>query len=87
MDRNEAQAVAQAIREAFISPNVPDANLETANLVDTTNYLANGLSGLRREQEANREAITQAAMTLAAGLHDIADAIREGRDDADQETG
>ena len=87
MDRNEAQAVAQAIREAFISPNVPDANLETANLVDTTNYLANGLSGLRREQEANREAITQAAMTLAAGLHDIADAIREGRDGADQETG
>jgi hypothetical protein len=87
MDRNEAQGVAQAIREAFISPNVPDANLEAANLMDTTNYLANGLSGLRRKQEANREAITQAGMTLAAGLHDIADAIREGRDGADQETG
>lgn len=28
------------MRDCFISPNVPDSNLEPANLVDTTNRIA-----------------------------------------------
>ena len=77
MDEAAAREIAEAIRQAFISPNVPDANLEAANLVDTTNYLANGLSGLRREQEANRQAMIEAANAIADGLHDVAAALRQ----------
>lgn len=51
--------IAQAITDVLISPNVPDANLEPANLVDTTQRIATAifeLAGAVSElAEAQRE--------------------------------
>jgi len=51
--------IGQAIREALISPNVPDSNLESANLVDTTQRIGTAifeLAGAVSElAEAQRE--------------------------------
>jgi hypothetical protein len=44
MARNgTAQEIAQALAEVLISPNVPDRNLEPANLVDTTDRIGTAL--------------------------------------------
>lgn len=39
----KTNAVAEALRETLISPNVADANLEPANLVDVINRLASAI--------------------------------------------
>ena len=36
--------VANAIKNCFVSPNVSDSNFEPANLVDTTQNIANALN-------------------------------------------
>ncbi len=74
---HQAEQIAAAIRDTLISPNVPDARGEAANLVDTTSYMANGVSGLRKALQEHSSAVTEAAAVIAAGLHDLADAIRE----------
>lgn len=47
----------KAIRAAFISPNVPDSNLEDANLVDVLQRCATGLHriGAALERIAEKE--------------------------------
>lgn len=53
--------MAKALREVFISPNVPDSNYEAANLVDTTNYMANGLCSMALAIDKHAEAIKELA--------------------------
>jgi hypothetical protein len=93
-EREGAMAeVARAIRETLTSADVRDSRGYAANLVDTTNYIANAISGIGEPLrtlagDPNREggrspiddlanAHLQAAREIAAGLHDIAAAIRE----------
>ena len=38
-----AEMLTEAIRASLISPNVPDSNLEPANLVDTTDRIGRAL--------------------------------------------
>jgi len=46
-----ADPVAEALHDVLTSPNVADANGEIANLVDTTNYIANGLHRIADQME------------------------------------
>lgn len=81
------ERIGNAIMAAFSSPNVLDANLEDANIVDVLNHLAlsmdrlsgadtpaNPLSALERHADV----MLTGSREVATGLHDIADAIREG---------
>jgi hypothetical protein len=77
-------ALASALRDALISPNVSDRNLEPANVVDVLKMIADALSGLAFGDAGSvspatnlGEFIGEAAETIAGGLHNVADAIRE----------
>jgi hypothetical protein len=58
-DPTEIGEIGEAIRASLISPNVPDSDLEPANLVDTTNRIARALfdvaGAIRELAEATRE--------------------------------
>jgi hypothetical protein len=80
----EKNLIAQAIVESLISPNVCDANLEAANLVDVGDRMANALWKLARTGdpdsigalEAHGEAMKEAATIIAEAIRELADAIR-----------
>jgi hypothetical protein len=82
--RSEQTVIAEALRDTLISPNVSDANLEAANLVDVGANIANALWKLARTGdpahvgalEAHGEAIKEAAGMIAEALVVLADAIR-----------
>ena len=68
------EMLAEAIRASLISPNVPDSNLEPANLVDTTNRIARALfdvaGAIRELADATREGRAGPRSPMrAAGLH------------------
>lgn len=78
--------VAKAIRETLISPNVPDSNLEPANMVDVIANLSNGAfriaSAITPVAVAGKDAagghvesLTEAVMGLTRGLFAISESI------------
>ena len=81
--------VAKAIVDTLISPNVSDANMEAANVVDALDSVANairyGLSRLGNADAATRMgaleahglAIKEGAEEIASAIRDLADAVRE----------
>lgn len=81
--------IADALRDTLISPNVPDRNLESANIVDAIAHAASAIShvanaitprdavGGKDSYGGHIESLTEAAMSIGRGLSDIADAIRE----------
>lgn len=86
--------LASAIRETLISPNIPDSNLEPANVVDVIANGANGLFSIAESLqrlgnadastpmgglEALGASIKNAGTKLAGSLDNIADAIREAK--------
>lgn len=79
---------AQAIRDTFTSANVPDDNLEPANLVDVGCFIARAADRVAAAitpraaagKDANGghvESLTEAVMGITGGLHLVAEAIRE----------
>jgi len=48
---DESKVIADVLREVFISPNVSDSNFEPANLVDTTNHLAQAMTRIANALE------------------------------------
>jgi hypothetical protein len=82
---NEKHLIAQAITAALISPNVSDANLEAANLVDVGDRMGDALWKLARTDdpkvvgtiEAHGQAMKEAAGIIADALYALADAVRE----------
>ena len=80
-------ATADAILRTLESPNVPDSNLEPANLVDVANSLANATRAVanaitpldaapgRDEAGGHVESLTEAVMGVSKGLCRIASAI------------
>ena len=56
---NMQKSLADAIDRNFTSPNVPDSNLENANIVDVLNDAVNKLDAI--------------AVSIGSGLGDIAD--------------
>ena len=84
-----SKEAAAALRDVFISPNVCDANLESANVVDVLHqvsqaivfaakHLGNGdASTPMGAIEAHGKAITDAAALLAASLDRLSDAVRD----------
>ncbi|HEY5387622.1 MAG TPA: hypothetical protein VIL79_06935 [Thermoleophilia bacterium] len=83
--------IAEALRDVFQSPNVPDSNFEIANVVDAlasvaeamvfaAKHLGNGDASTQwGALEAHGKAMLDAAETVSDGLHDLADAVRETR--------
>jgi hypothetical protein len=88
--------IAEALRETLISPNVSDANLEPANLVDVGNNIARALWCLARIDDSEESAgavqllakeiddgstiISCSLDRVASALNNIADAIRGRRE-------
>lgn len=81
-----ADSTSKAIRDTFTSPNVADANLEPANLVDVVHYVARAADRIATAitpraapgKDANGghvESLTEAVMGMTVGLNAIADAI------------
>lgn len=81
-------STAQAIRDTFTSANVPNDNLEPANLVDVVCYVARSADRIATAitpraaagKDANGghvESLTEAVMGMTAGLVAIAQAINE----------
>lgn len=79
---------ANAIQDAFVSPNVPDANLEPANVVDVIHELAAATRMVAVSITPNAapgkdingghvESLTEAMMGVSESLTSIADAIRD----------
>ena len=77
---------AQALRETLISPNVPDRNLEPANVVDvlaavsvSLHQISNAITPVAIPGTdaggGHVECLTEAVMGITGGLHAIADAI------------
>jgi hypothetical protein len=82
------EAIADALRAVFVSPNVTDSNLEAANVVDAIDELSRAVwcatrrSGSPHHSElgaidAHGEAIREAAATIATAIDNLAAAIRE----------
>lgn len=83
-----ADSIEDAIRDVLTSPDVSDSN-EYANVVDVINEAARGAfaianaitpRGAAAGTDANGghvESLTEAVMGMTAGLHAIADALRE----------
>jgi hypothetical protein len=81
--------LAEAIESCLISPNTYDGNGEAANIVDATDSIAqairHGLKWLGTGDaltsmgaiEAHGAMVKEAAGSIAAAIHDLADAIRE----------
>jgi hypothetical protein len=77
-------ALAAALRETLISPNVSDDNWEPANVVDVLNKVARALTWMSFGDNTNKgpgevlgERVKEAAHEIAVGLSDVADAIRQ----------
>jgi hypothetical protein len=68
--KNEPNPIAQAIYDTLISPNVPDSNLEPANVVDALAHIAK--SGF---------AIAAALREIAEALRRVAPARAENGQD------
>ena len=49
--------VAESLERVFVSPNVCDSNLESANLVDTTQSIANALNRIAKALETLAAAV------------------------------
>ena len=49
--------MAEAFRDVFISPNVPDRNMEDANVVDALDKIAEGLFAIARSINKDGETI------------------------------
>jgi hypothetical protein len=87
--KNNADAIAETLHHALVSPNVADSNGEAANLVDVVHELARavgfGLKWLGTGDamtqmgaiEAHGVMVKEAAETIAAAISDLASAIRE----------
>lgn len=83
------EKVADAVLEAFISPNVHDRNLESANVVDVIDKLASAVrsaahailpAGTAPGHDATGgtiDSLTEAVMGVTAGLCKIADSISD----------
>lgn len=81
--------VPEAIRAALISPNVPDDNLEPANIVDVVNRLSrmtlHVADAITARAAANGSdamggtvgSLTEAVMGITAGLAKVAEAIHD----------
>jgi hypothetical protein len=55
-----ARILSDGLRAVFVSPNVPDSNLEPANLVDVVDRLANGLFAVANAIENGSERLARA---------------------------
>ncbi len=71
----ERNAVADALRETLISPNVSDRNMEDANVVDTLDNCASGLQRIGRALE--RLGLDEASTPLGA-IEVLSKEIKEG---------
>lgn len=60
------------LREVLVSPNVPDRNLEAANLVDTTDRIASAIFTLA----AATDKLADENRRQADALHNLVDAYR-----------
>ena len=65
-------AIAKALADVLISPNVGDSRMEPANLVDVGDRIASALWALARDEGCVVPAIIKASDTLAVSLGDIA---------------
>lgn len=88
-DHMEDNQVAEAIHRladvfsnVLKSPNVPDANLELANIVDVVSRLVSSIydSFCCAKQSPVDINIVDALDKIGFGLYAIADAIKEGRE-------
>jgi hypothetical protein len=79
---------ATAIERSLISPNVADANLEPANVVDVVHQLARATHAVALAITPNAspgkdvngghvESLTEAAMGVSQSLQNIADAVSD----------
>jgi hypothetical protein len=82
---SEKTLIAEALRATLLSPNVSDANMEHANLVDVGDRIGDALWKLARTGDlegspgalqAHGEAIKEAASIIADALLAVADALR-----------
>jgi hypothetical protein len=55
---SDGVALARAIENGLISPNVSDSNFEPANVVDTLDAVAHGLERIAKAIEAHTAATT-----------------------------
>lgn len=70
------KTTADALCEIGISPNVPNSNLEAANIVDALATIGRALPH-RETIEAHGLAIEKAGKLIADALRNLADAVRE----------
>lgn len=82
MKQAKCDEIANAIRSAFISPNVLDSNWEAANLVDTMQRCANNLGAIagsisRSDDQKQELSLSESVSLVATGLSSIANAISE----------
>lgn len=87
--RVEKDAIARAILNVLISPNVSDSNFEPANVVDALQGIGELIRSAARSLgngdastpmgaiEAHGKAVTDAAGAIAEAIRDLADAVRE----------
>ena len=68
---------ADAIRSTLISPNVPDSNMEPANVVDV---IAGGGINIKKGITNHGEMMLQSAKTVQQGLLEIASALHRVAD-------
>lgn len=80
-------ATVEALLKVGISPNVPDANLEPANLVDAIAHVAHAIRDAGKwlgnadastpmgAPEAHGKAILDASENIAAAIRELAEAI------------
>ena len=85
----KANSTADALLQVGISPNVCDANLEPANIVDALAIIGNSIRTAGKwlgngdaatpmgALEAHGMAIKEAGGEIASALRDLADAIRK----------
>lgn len=81
--------LADTLAELLTSPNVPDANLEPANLVDVVHQVARAILSASRHLgtgdaatpmgaiEAHGKMMTDAAQKVADAILELAEAVRE----------
>ena len=70
-------AIAKALADVLISPNVSDSRMEPANLVDVGDRIASALWALARDEGCVVPAIIKASETIADGLSDIASSLSD----------
>ena len=85
MDKQAAETIANALVAGLVSPNVPDANAEPANIVDAMwsvaqqlKWLGNGdASTTMGAIEGHGAAVIEAADKIADAVDNLAEAVRE----------